>query len=157
MPPPSMTVFLLVGRFMVAVIAMVTGALPQLKVMTPPLATAVLSALNVQLAAVPVPITEVGLETSAGWPVAGTPALHDPLGFPAVTVPLPPVPVGLLPPVPVVLRPPVPVGLLPPVLLPPVPVVLLPPVPVVLPASFEVAEPEPHPTQRRTGRTKANE
>src|SRR3954469_24514996 len=148
-----MTVSLVVGNFIVAVIAMVTGAVPQSKVMTPPLVTAVLSALNVQLPAVPVPMTDAGFETSAGWPAAGTPALHDPLGFPAVTVPLPPVPVVLLPPValppaPVVLLPPV---ALPPVPVPPVPVVLLPPVPVVLPPSGEVAEPEPHPTQRMTG------
>jgi hypothetical protein len=97
-----MTVFLSVGRFIVAVIAMVAGALPQLKVMTPPLPTAVLSALKVQLAAVPVPITEVGFDTSAGWPLEGTPALHDPLGFPACPGRLPPVPGVLLPPVPVV-------------------------------------------------------
>ena len=82
--------------------------------MTPPSLTAVLSALKVQLAAVPVPIT-VGLETSAGWPLDGTPALHDPLGFPAIPGRLPPVPVVLLPPVPVELLPPVPVELPPPV------------------------------------------
>src|SRR5579863_4756233 len=123
-----MTVFLLIGKVIVAVIGMVTAAAPQLKVMTPPLLTAVLSALKVQLAAVPLPIT-VGFETSAGWPLAGTPALQEPLGFPAV-VGTPPVPVELLPPVPVELLPPVPVELLPPVpveLLPPVPVELLPP------------------------------
>ena len=118
---------------------MVTGSLPQLKVMTPPLPTAVLSALKVQLAAVPVPITEVGVETSAGWPLVGTPAVHDPLGFPAIPGRLPPVPVVLLPPVPVELLPPVPVELR-----PPVPVELLPPVPV-LPASFEEELEEPQP------------
>src|SRR5450432_3511004 len=79
-----MTVFLVVGRFMVAVIGMVTAPLPQLKVMTPPEVTAALSALNVQLAAVPVPTTVVGFETSAGFPFVGTPALQEPLGLPAV-------------------------------------------------------------------------
>jgi hypothetical protein len=39
------------------VTAIVTGALPQLNVMAPPDVTAVLSALYVQLAAVPVPTT----------------------------------------------------------------------------------------------------
>src|SRR5471030_2580175 len=78
-----MTVFLLVGRFMVAVIGMVTAPLPQLKVMTPPWVTAALSRLNVQLAGVPVPTTLVGFETSAGFPFVGTPALQEPLGLPA--------------------------------------------------------------------------
>ena len=63
-----------------------TGSAPQLNVMTPPAVTAVCSALNVQLAAVPVPTTAVGLDVSAGWPLAGTPALHDPLGLPAPPV-----------------------------------------------------------------------
>jgi hypothetical protein len=36
------------------------------KVMTPPFPTAVVSAANVQLAEVPVPITVVGFEMSAG-------------------------------------------------------------------------------------------
>jgi hypothetical protein len=123
---------LVIGRFMVAVIAMVAGALPQLKVMTPPFPTAVLSALNVQLAAVPVPIT-VGFETTAGWPLDGTPALHEPLGFPAVPGGLPPVLVA------------------PPVLVVP-PVLVLPPVPA-LRISFE----EPQPAYRKIGRTKAND
>ena len=99
-----MTVFLFVGRFIVAVIGMVTAPLPQLKVMTPPLPTAVLSAANVQLAEVPVPITLVGLDTSAGCPLDGTPALHDPFGLPAWPDPPVPVvpPVLVVPPVPVV-------------------------------------------------------
>jgi hypothetical protein len=118
---------LVIGRFIVAVTAMVVGAPPQLKVMTPPLPTAVVSALNVQLAAVPVPITDVGFETSAGWPLDGTPALQEPLGFPAVPGGLPPVPVELVPPVP------------------------------VLPASFEEAFEDPQPAYRMTGRTKAND
>jgi hypothetical protein len=82
-------VFFVVGRVIVAVIEMVTGALPQLKVMTPPLPTAVLSAAKVQLAAVPVPMTLVGLDTSAGCPLVGTPALHDPFGLPAWPAPPP--------------------------------------------------------------------
>jgi hypothetical protein len=80
--PPSMTVFLFVGMFSVALIGMVTAPLPQLKVITPPVATAAWSWLNVQLAGVPLPTT-VGLDVSAGCPVAGTPVLQEPLGFPA--------------------------------------------------------------------------
>jgi hypothetical protein len=60
-----MTVFLLMERFIVAVIGIVTAPQPQLKVMTPPLATAALSAANVQPWGVPDPTT-VGLEMSAG-------------------------------------------------------------------------------------------
>jgi hypothetical protein len=65
---------------------MLTGALPQLKVMTPPSVTAALSSLNVQLAAVPVPTTVVGLDVSAGFPCEGMPALHEPSGLPALAV-----------------------------------------------------------------------
>jgi hypothetical protein len=65
---------------------MVTGPVPQLKVMTPPLLAAAWSRLKVQLAALPVPTTEVGVEMSAGWPRAGTPVLHEPLGFPALVM-----------------------------------------------------------------------
>jgi hypothetical protein len=89
----------------VAVTAIVTGALPQLNVMTPPLVTAALSALNVQLAALPVPTTVVGLEVSAGLPPVGMPALHEPSGFPAWLVvpaapaePAPAVPAPAAPP-----------------------------------------------------------
>src|SRR5450631_2892844 len=128
-----MTVFLVVGRFMVAVIGMVTAPPPQLKVMTPPFPTAVLSAVNVQLAAVPVPITLVGLDTSAGCPLAGTPALHDPFGLPAWPAP-PPVPV--VPPVPGV--PPVPV--VPPLAWPAAPP-LDPPLPVVPPLAWPAVPP----------------
>src|SRR5262245_26066517 len=94
--PPSMTVFLLDGTFSVAVTRIVTGSGPQLKVMTPPAVTAVCSALNVQLAAVPVPITAVGLEVLAACAIVGTPAAHDPFGLPAFQAgapPLPPAPV----------------------------------------------------------------
>src|SRR5262252_3618841 len=92
--PPSMTVFFVIGTFNVTVTGIVTGAAPQLNVMTPPAVAAVCSAANVQLAAVPVPITAVGFDVSAGWPFAGTPALHEPFGLPAPPIedepPLPP-------------------------------------------------------------------
>ena len=71
-PPPSMTVSTLFGRFIVAVTGIVTGALPQLNVTIPPRVTAAFSAENVQLAAVPFPTTVVGLETFAGWALAGS-------------------------------------------------------------------------------------
>src|SRR3954451_6557214 len=103
--PPSMTVFLVDGTFSVAVTRIVTGSGPQLKVMTPPAVTAVCSALKVQLAAVPVPTTAVGVAVLTAWAFARTPALHDPLGLPAFPALLP-----ALPPVPVVpAEPPVPV------------------------------------------------
>src|SRR5215472_13203202 len=66
---------------------MVAGALPQLNVITPAVATADCSALNVQLAAVPVPTIVAGLAMLAGCPRAGTPALHEPLGLPACRPP----------------------------------------------------------------------
>jgi hypothetical protein len=68
--------------FMVAVIAIVAGAVPQSKVMMPAFVTAALKAANVQLAGVPVPTTVVGLDVSTGMPAAGTPAVHEPFGFP---------------------------------------------------------------------------
>jgi hypothetical protein len=89
-----MTVFLFVGSSSVAVTGIVTGSLPQSKVMIPPWVTAALSASNVQLAAVPVPTTVVGLVVSAGCPLAGTPALHEPLGLPLGPLGPPP-PVGV--------------------------------------------------------------
>jgi hypothetical protein len=55
--------------------------------MMPPVVTAWFRALKVQLAAVPVPTTVVGLEVLTGVPCAGTPALHDPFGLPAVQPP----------------------------------------------------------------------
>ena len=57
--------------FAVAAIKMVTGFGPQLKVITPPLATAATKAAEVQLAGVPVPTTVVGLATLAGCAAAG--------------------------------------------------------------------------------------
>src|SRR4051794_40706446 len=81
-PPPSSTrdgfLFL---TFAVAVIVMVTGAGPQLKVTTPPAATAATTAAEVQLAGVPVPMTRVGWLLSAACASAGTATC--PSGFPA--------------------------------------------------------------------------
>src|SRR5947207_9590843 len=106
--PPSITVFLVDGTLSVAVTRIFTGAAPQLNVMIPPAVTAVCSAANVQLAAVPVPTTAVGLAVLTACALVGTPALHEPFGLPAfqVVVPLPPVPEPPLPPVP---EPPLPV------------------------------------------------
>ncbi|MBB5959495.1 hypothetical protein FHS29_006116 [Saccharothrix tamanrassetensis] len=67
--------------FAVAVIAMVTGSGPQSNVTTPPAATAATTASDVQLAAVPLPTTVVGLELSSGPASGGTSAV--PAGFPA--------------------------------------------------------------------------
>lgn len=54
LPPPSRTTSALVLRTLaVACITIVTGFGPQLKVITPPLATAATTAPDVQLAAVP--------------------------------------------------------------------------------------------------------
>nr|WP_238434858.1 MULTISPECIES: hypothetical protein [unclassified Frankia] len=69
----------------VAVIVMVTGFGPQLKVMTPPAATAATTAAEVQLAGVPLPTTRVGCEVSTVAAVAGTAAL--PAGLPATRFP----------------------------------------------------------------------
>jgi MFS family permease len=61
---------------------MVTGAGPQSKVMIPPLATALTTAFDVQLAAVPWPTTLVGCEVSTARAAGGTKAW--PPGFPAL-------------------------------------------------------------------------
>src|SRR6188472_3870529 len=93
-PPPSMTVSTPVGRFIVDAIGMVTAADPQLNVITPPRLTAAFSAVKVQLAAVPVPTTVVGRDTSAGCAPAGR-ALVQCVGIgvpPAPAAPAPPVP-----------------------------------------------------------------
>src|SRR5689334_9237560 len=81
--PPSMTSFgaVLLKTFAVLVRTMVTGSAPQSKVMTPPFATAATTASPVQLAALPSPITVVGLDTSSACPSAGTVAC--PSGLPA--------------------------------------------------------------------------
>jgi len=60
--PPSIVVSFETGTSAVTVI--VTGADPQSNVTTPPPATAAASDFSVQLAAVPVPTTAVGFETS---------------------------------------------------------------------------------------------
>jgi hypothetical protein len=71
----------------VAVIVIVTGAGPQLNVMTPPAATAAVTAAGVQLAGVPSPITWSGWLVSTAWPAAGTVA--PPPGLPAAGGALP--------------------------------------------------------------------
>ena len=66
-PPPSSTTRALVLRtFAVAVIVMVTGPGPQEKVIMPPAATAATTACDVQLAAVPSPMTRAGTEPPDG-------------------------------------------------------------------------------------------
>ena len=67
--------------FAVSSSVMVTGSGPQSNVMTPPCATAATNASPVQLAAVPVPTTVVGLDTSSGCASAGT--AQWPSGLPA--------------------------------------------------------------------------
>src|SRR4051794_10658833 len=82
-PPPSRTTWLTVLRtFAVAVIVMVTGAGPQLKAMTPPAATALTTAAEVQLAAVPVPTVRVGLLVSTARAADGIEAC--PPGLPGL-------------------------------------------------------------------------
>ena len=56
----------------VAVITIVTGSGPQLKVITPPAATAATTACDVQLAGVPLPITRSGCDVSAGAASGGS-------------------------------------------------------------------------------------
>jgi hypothetical protein len=73
-------VLLALRIFAVAVRVMVTGAGPQLKVMTPPAATAATNVAEVQDAAVPVPTTRVGWDVSTARASAGTVAC--PLGLP---------------------------------------------------------------------------
>jgi hypothetical protein len=58
----------------VCVIVIVTGSGPQLKVMTPPMATAWTTAAEVQLAAVPSPMTWSGWAVLTAWPAGGTEA-----------------------------------------------------------------------------------
>jgi hypothetical protein len=69
----------------VAFIVMVTGPGPQEKVMTPPAAIPETTACEVQLAAVPLPITRVGCDVSTARASAGTGAW--PAGLPAVSRP----------------------------------------------------------------------
>jgi hypothetical protein len=67
--------------FAVAVIVMVTGFGPQLNVITPPLATALTTAAEVQLAGVPLPMTWFGWLVFTARPAGGTNAW--PCGLPA--------------------------------------------------------------------------
>src|SRR5690349_20562183 len=86
-PPPSSTMRgpLALRTIAVAAMSMVTGAVPQLNVMIPPAATALTTAAEVQLAAVPVPITRVGCEVSTGPASPGTDAPPPGLpGFPGL-------------------------------------------------------------------------
>ena len=85
-PPPSITTRepWSLRTFAVAVMVIVTGAGPHLKVITPPAATALTTAADVQLAGVPVPITWFGCDVSTGRAAAGIEAW--PLGFPACRV-----------------------------------------------------------------------
>ena len=80
-PPPSMTTSgLLLNTRAVAAILIVTGSGPQSNVITPPAATALTTACEVQLAGVPRPTTWSGLELSAGPAPAGMEAV--PPGLP---------------------------------------------------------------------------
>src|ERR1022692_4039769 len=66
-PPPSrLTRALVLRTLAVAVIVMVTGSGPQEKVIMPPAATAATTACDVQLAAVPSPMTRAGTEPPEG-------------------------------------------------------------------------------------------
>ena len=73
LPPPSSTTWWLVFTTLaVAVIVIVTGLGPQLKVMMPPLATALTTAADVQLAGVPGPMTWFGWLVLTARPAGGT-------------------------------------------------------------------------------------
>src|SRR5512137_2129994 len=84
-PFPSMTILGPVSLTTLAVpeSVIVVGFGPQLKVITPPLATAAMNAAPVQLAGVPVPTTVLGVELSSGPAPAGTAQVASGLGFPA--------------------------------------------------------------------------
>jgi hypothetical protein len=58
--------------FAVLVIVIVTGSAPQLKVVTPPCATALTTAADVQLAAVPLPTTWSGVVLATACAAVGT-------------------------------------------------------------------------------------
>lgn len=82
-PPPSITSFAVLFRTLrVSVMVIVSGFGPQLKVMTPPAVTAVANAAAVQLAGVPVPMTEFGALMSSSPMPAGTVAV--PFGLPGL-------------------------------------------------------------------------
>src|SRR5215469_10644406 len=81
LPPPSITVLRWVFTTLaVALIVIVTGFLPQLKVITPPLATARTTAADVQLRGEPLPITRFGCDVFTARAAVGTGAW--PAGLP---------------------------------------------------------------------------
>src|SRR5258708_36013010 len=80
-PPPSMTIRRWVlTTFAVAVITMVTGLGPQLNLIIPPLATALTTAADVQLAGLPLPMTWFGCAVLTARAAGGTQAW--PFGLP---------------------------------------------------------------------------
>src|SRR5690349_12195016 len=83
-PPPSSTTSgpWSLRTLAVAFMAIVTGAGPQSKVITPPAATAVTTAADVQLAGVPLPTTRSGRRVSTARASAGTEA--PPPGLPGL-------------------------------------------------------------------------
>jgi hypothetical protein len=81
LPPSRTTRWLVFTTFAVAFMVMVTGFGPQLKVMTPPSATALTTAAEVQLAGVPLPMTWFGWLVFTARAARGTNAW--PLGLPA--------------------------------------------------------------------------
>jgi hypothetical protein len=83
-----------IGGLSVDVTEIVTGSGPQSNVMIPPPLTALDSAWNVQLDAVPVPTTVVAWLVSTGSASAGNVSVvQEPVGFPATgTVPASPLP-----------------------------------------------------------------
>src|SRR5690349_18981184 len=88
LPPPSrISRWVLLSTFRVCINVMVTGFAPQLKVMTPPAATAATTAAEVQLAAVPSPTTRSGALTFSGPAPDGIVAVPD--GFPGLKAPVP--------------------------------------------------------------------
>src|SRR5690349_2690665 len=83
-PPPSSTTSgpWSLRTLAVAFMAIVTGAGPQSKVITPPAATAATTAADVQLAGVPLPTTRSGRRVSTARASAGTAA--SPSGLPGL-------------------------------------------------------------------------
>src|SRR6185369_4243127 len=82
LPPPSMTIGpVLLNTFAVSVSVRVIGAVPQLNVITPPLATAATKAAAVQLSGAPLPITVRGVAMLSACASAGIG--HLPFGLPA--------------------------------------------------------------------------
>ena len=80
LPPSRTTRWLVFTTFAVAFIVIVTGFGPQLKVITPPLATALTTAAEVQLAGVPLPMTRFGWLVFTARPRGGN---AWPFGLPA--------------------------------------------------------------------------